>query len=282
VKKLGFICFFAFAVLPLASGLVYALLYSCGLVGALSQGWDGHAWSQTLQDSSFWTSMGLSLGIATGVLVLATGLALWLVFTLHTEMENPRFRFLFHFPLAIPPMVAAFVSFQWLGNSGILARWGAGLHASDSPENFPVLINDSLYLGVSITLLLSTFPFLFLVLHSHFKSANLLQITDLARTLGANTRQIRRKVLAPILLQRAAPTLVLYGIFLMGAYEVPLLLGRQNPAMISMFIHQKFNRFNLSDLPVAYAATVLYALFVMSLVFLFFRKKHLAKKPRRF
>lgn len=273
MKKLGLICFFAFAVLPLASGLVYALLYSFGLVGALSQGWDGHAWRQTLQDAGFWTSMGLSLGIATGVLVLATGLALWLVFVLQTEMENPRFRFLFHFPLAIPPMVAAFVSFQWLGNSGMLARWGASLGASDSPENFPVLINDSLYLGVSITLLLGTFPFLFLVLHSHFKSANLLQISDLASTLGANTRQIRCKILAPILLQRAAPTLLLYGIFLLGAYEVPLLLGRQNPAMISMFIHQKFNRFNLSDLPVAYVATVLYALLVMGLVFFFFRKK---------
>lgn len=273
MKKLGLICFFAFAVLPLASGLVYALLYSFGLVGALSQGWDGHSWRQTLQDAGFWTSMGLSLGIATGVLVLATGLALWLVFVLQTEMENPRFRFLFHFPLAIPPMVAAFVSFQWLGNSGMLARWGASLGASDSPENFPVLINDSLYLGVSITLLLGTFPFLFLVLHSHFKSANLLQISDLASTLGANTRQIRCKILSPILLQRAAPTLLLYGIFLLGAYEVPLLLGRQNPAMISMFIHQKFNRFNLSDLPVAYVATVLYALLVMGLVFFFFRKK---------
>lgn len=274
MKKLGFICFFAFAVLPLASGLVYALLYSYGLVGALSQGWSGNAWSQTLLDGGFWTSMGLSVGVATVVLVLATALALWLVFVLHKEMENPRFRFLFHFPLAIPPMVAAFVSFQWLGNSGMLSRLGAGLQASDSPENFPVLINDALYLGVAATLFLGTFPFLFLVLHSHFKSANLLQISDLASTLGAKTGQIRRIVLAPILLRRAAPTLLLYGIFLLGAYEVPLLLGRQNPAMISMFIHQKFNRFNLSDLPVAYVATVLYALLVMGLVFFFFRKRN--------
>ncbi len=50
----------------------------------------------------------------------------------------------------------------------------------------------------------------------------------------------------------------------------------QAKAMISMFINQKFRRFNLADLPVAYVATVVYALLVMALVVVFFGKKRSA------
>jgi putative spermidine/putrescine transport system permease protein len=261
--------FLLFAVFPLAAGLAYALLYSLGLVGALAQGFTLSAWADALTDAAFWRSLGLSAGLAAAVLAISTALALGLLMTLRPQLEQPRVRFLLHFPLALPPMVAAFVSFQWLGSAGMLAR----LTGAGSPEAFPPLINDPLYLGVGLTLTLTTFPFLLLIFLNHYRAANLLQITDLAATLGASAGQVRRRVLAPVLLRRAAPTLLLYGVFLFGAYEVPLLLGRQSPAMISMFIHQKFSRFNLADLPVAYMATVVYALAVMSAVLFFFGKK---------
>jgi putative spermidine/putrescine transport system permease protein len=66
-------------------------------------------------------------------------------------------------------------------------------------------------------------------------------------------------VATPVLLRRALPNLGLSGIFLFGAYEAPLLLGRQSPRMISVLIAQKFRKFNLADVPQAYALTLLYA-----------------------
>ncbi|MBK8555069.1 MAG: hypothetical protein IPL65_04535 [Lewinellaceae bacterium] len=56
--------------------------------------------------------------------------------------------------------------------------------------------------------------------------------------------------------------MVLYTIILFGAYEVPLVLGRQHPRMISVLIAQKFGRFDLLALPQAYVLTVMYALLV--------------------
>jgi len=55
----------------------------------------------------------------------------------------------------------------------------------------------------------------------------------------------------------------LYGLFLVGAYEVPLLLGRQSPRMLSVLIAQKFRRFDLLELPQAYVLTCLYAIIVV-------------------
>lgn len=272
MKKCAPAFFVAFAVLPLAAGLGYALLYSFGLVGILADGFTCSAWSKALTDSTLWMSMGLSVLIATGVVAISTALALGLLMLLRVQLESPRVRFLLHFPLAVPPMVAAFVSFQWLGNSGMLARAAQSAGWLDAPDAFPPLINDPFYLGVCATLTLLTFPFFLLVFLHQYKSDNLLQISDLAATLGAPKAYIYRHILAPVLLRRAAPTLLLFGVFLLGAYEAPLLLGRQSPMMISVLINQKFRRFNLADIPVAYVATVVYALLVLGLLLVFLRK----------
>lgn len=272
MKQITLAFFLCFAVLPLGAGLVYALLYSLGIVGALAQGFTLDAWRNTLADTTFWISLALSAMMALVVVAISTALALVSLMALRPQLERPRVRFLLHFPLAIPPIVAAFVSFQWLGSSGMLARAVHGTGWLDNPDAFPALINDPLYIGVGLTLVLTTFPFLLLIFLQQYEATHLFQITDLASTLGASAAYIRRHIVAPVLLRRAAPTLLLYGVFLFGAYEIPLLLGRQNPTMISMFINQKFRRFNLADLPAAYVATVVYALLVMLFVLFFLRK----------
>ncbi len=263
--------FLAFATLPLAAGLLYALLYSLGLVGALAQGFTLDAWHNALTNSTFWASLGLSALLAAFVVALSTLLALALLVWLRPHLERQRVRFLLHFPLAVPPIIAAFVSFQWLGSSGMLARMAWHLGWIASANGFPPLINDPFYLGVGLTMTLLTFPFLLLVFLNHYQAGNLPQLSQLAATLGASPAHIRTRVVWPVLLHRVLPTLLLYGVFLFGSYEVPLLLGRQNPAMLSVFISQKFTKFNLADLPVAYVATVVYAVVVMVIITIFLR-----------
>jgi len=265
--------FLTFAILPIAAGLVYALLYSLGIVGAMNHGFTLDHWGKIWTDRSWWASLGLSALVAVTVTLLSAGLALRLLGWLRPLLELRRVRFVLHWPLALPPIIAAFFSFQWLGNSGILARLAYHLGWSDGPADFPSLINDAYYLGVGFTLLLTTFPFFLLLFLYHYQAAQLPQLSQLSATLGASAAQIRLQVMMPILLRRAAPTLLLYFVFLLGAYEVPLLLGRQSPAMLSVFISQKFSKFNLDDLPLAYAATVLYMCILLVIVALFFKER---------
>ncbi|MEO6039023.1 MAG: ABC transporter permease, partial [Saprospiraceae bacterium] len=264
MRRVAPILFLTFAVLPLGAGLLYALLYSVGAVGALAQGFTLDAWRILLTDRTFLSTLGISILVATVSILLATALALALLMRLQPELERPRIRLLLHFPLAIPPIIAAFISFQWFGSSGMLARMAWNFGWINAADGFPPLINDPYYLGVGLTLLLLTFPFLLLLFLNHYQAAGLPQLSQLAASLGASPAYIRTHVVSPVLLRRALPALLLYGVFLLGAYEVPLLLGRQSPAMLSIYISQKFGRFNLSDLPVAYAAAVVYALLVMT------------------
>lgn len=77
----------------------------------------------------------------------------------------------------------------------------------------------------------------------------------------------------PVLLRQSFPTLVLYFIFVMGSYEIPLLLGSQSPQMMSVLTIRKLQRFDLTDMPQAYVVGVLYTVFVVGVVVFLLRKK---------
>jgi putative spermidine/putrescine transport system permease protein len=262
------IFFLFFTLCPLVLGLVYAFLYSIGIVGALSNGFTLVHWQAVLSSESFIYSVLLSVLVA--VISLGLSIILALFFTILFEKKlinnNQQLTTLFYLPLSIPPIIAAFLTFQFLSNSGIVSRIFYKIGWVANAESFPELINDQFYIGVIITQVLMTFPFLTLLFLNFYKTHNISALAQLSKALGATDHQIRSRVIVPILLQKARPNCVLFFIVLMSSYEIPLLLGRQSPMMLSVLIGQKFRKFNLADIPQAYVMTVIYAVLVIVLV----------------
>lgn len=269
MRRLPIPLFLLLTLLPLTAGLSYALAYSLGLAGALQSGFTTQHWQAVLSSPAVWASVGLSLAIAALVVALSAALALGTVLIFPKELARSPLRFGIYWPLAIPPIVAAFWGFQLLGSSGLLARLAAALSWIKGPEDFPPLINDSWQLGILFVLTMATFPFFTVVLFQFYRSERLPELLRMAHTLGAGKRQALWRVAAPVLLHKLRPLMVLFGLFLFGAYEVPLLLGSQSQRMISMLVAQKFRRFDLLELPQAYAITVLYAAVVLAILFSF-------------
>ncbi len=273
LKTLSVTLFFTFAVLPLSAGLVFAASYSVGIMGALNHGFTMEYWYKTLTDNSLWSSLILSALIALIATLISVSMALGLTILGGDVFKNRHTHFLLYLPLSMPPIIVAFWTFQAFSNAGILARVCYNIGLIKSIETFPSLINDAHYFGVVTAMVLSTFPIFTLLFLSFYATENIVAYQELATTLGATTQQNRSKVIIPILLKKARPNIILYGIFLFGAFELPLLLGRQSPRMISVRIHTQFNKFSLSDLPQAYVLTVIYACIVLITVILLFRKK---------
>jgi putative spermidine/putrescine transport system permease protein len=259
LNRIGIAVFLACTLLPLAAGLGYALAYSFGLVGGLSTGFTTAHWASVLAAPETWFSLLLSAGMATAVVALSAVLALAVVLAWGDRLDRGLPGYLVYLPLAVPPLTAAFLTFQWLGQSGMVARLGVALGLLADLEHAPEWINDRWHIGVAATLVALTAPFFTILFLQYRRAENLPQLLQMTRTLGASGRQAVWRVAAPVLLRRALPNLGLSGIFLFGAYEAPLLLGRQSPRMISVLIAQKFRKFNLADVPQAYALTLLYA-----------------------
>lgn len=249
--------------LPLLAGIVYALLTSVGLTGALSQGFTLSHWQWALESTEVWKSITFSMYIATMALAIAMCFAFFLVIYLRPQLEKGWLSRAIYMPLAIPAAVAAFFSFQMLSASGLLARFFYQLGWINSIHQFPELINDAWGIGIILTHALMAFPFLTLVLLNLYESKGILALSELASTLGARSVDIRVKVVFPILFKGIMPTLGLFFLFILGAYEIPLLLGRQDPQMITLLTLRKLQRFDLSVIPQAYVVALIYIALVL-------------------
>ena len=256
---------------PVAMSIGYAALYSLGVVGMLGDGFTMSNWAQLL-DGEFGRSIAYSAYVAGASIVLALGVALALLVSIPRVIEHPNVYRLLFIPLTLPPIVAAFVMYQLLSGGGLLSRiaWHLGLVADAGA--FPALVNDPYGISIILTHTLLVFPFLLLVLVNLWRNENLYELARVAASLGAGRWQIIRRVHAPVLLRGIFPLAALYFVFFLGAYDIPLVLDASSPRMISVLVLEKMQRYNLADIPVAYAMATWYALLCLATIGLLYTR----------
>jgi putative spermidine/putrescine transport system permease protein len=242
-----------FSALPFLLATIFALLYSFGIIGFSAEGPGLQYWSAAVSDWHFYQSIVFSVSIAGLSTLLSFIFALFL---------NRKINFLLYFPLVLPPIVIGFIFFYLLGNSGLFSRIAYALGWIKDLNEFPWLIHDPFGVGIVIALTFSMTPFFALYLSHIYKNENIEKMEAIAESLGATKTSIFNQITIPILLLKSKNILFLYFIFALGSYEIPLLLGSSHPQMITPFILEKITRFNLNDIPVGYAMTVMIMLII--------------------
>ncbi len=265
--------FVAIATFPLLAGLVYAALYSVGLAGALSDGFTWRHWQALWAEGVLWQTLGFSLYIAVVSIALSWLGALWLVWLSRGRLQKGVLGYLLFLPLGIPAIAAAFFIFQWLGSTGWLSRLADQIGLIQQPQDFPNWVNDPFGIGILAAHILLALPFFTLLLANIYRQERLSALIVLGQTLGASTYQQVRRIVIPLLWQRSRPVVLVYLLFVLGSYEIPLLLGRSHPEMVSVFVIRKLQRFSLDTIPQGMAMAVLYVVLVLLALFLFYRKR---------
>ncbi|QMU29938.1 ABC transporter permease subunit [Adhaeribacter radiodurans] len=263
--------FLLLAVLPVAGGLVYGLANSFGLTGVLSTGFTLEHWHQVLSSSALLDSLAYSIYIALVASSLATVLALFLALYFKKSLHRGALSYLLFLPLTIPAMIMGFLIFELLTKSGLLSRIVYQAGWLIDLQNFPSLVHDSWGFGIILAHVCMEVPFLTLLFHAIYQEQELHLLKAVSENLGAEKFYFLRHVAFPILLKTAAPNLMLYFIFILGSYEIPLLIGSQQHQMVAVLAVQKFQRFNLLDIPQGYAISVAFTGLVLLLLLLFFK-----------
>jgi putative spermidine/putrescine transport system permease protein len=261
---------------PLAAGLGFMLLYSTGVIGLLASGFTLRYWARVLADGHTWISLAYSAWIGAISLGASLGLAFTLQAALGPRLRAGALRGLLFLPMAIPPLVAALLSVELLGNAGLVARLAHAVGWIERPEEFPTLLYTTSGVGILFAHVTLVTPFLLLLLDRLARHESIAELEQVARTLGASHWQAWRRVRLPVLWRACTPVLSVYFLVLTGAYEVPLLLGAQYPSMISVLIQRRFSQFDLGTRPEAYALASLYACLAAGLLLVLFasRAKH--------
>lgn len=258
MKTLSTTAFVVCIVVPAVAALALSAVYASGYFHADHPSIASFA--QMAHSSRFLKALGYTLTLALAVVAVSTLLALRLTKLLNRRMHMSTW---FLLPFAIPPVVAAFFSFHLFSGSGFLSRIAYAAGFTTSPVDFPALVNDSFGIGTFITHCMLTFPF-FLVYFIYLRSDERLeQLARTARTLGASDQQVWKYVLRPALLHKSAPLLLVFFVFVVGTYEIPLLLGSQSVRAMVPVIVDQIKGYNLKGIPVGYAMALTYGLIIM-------------------
>lgn len=271
--RLGLALLFVLVAAPVVFSLVYALLYSLGLTGLLSDGFTLTHWQAVLSSGEIWSSFGLSLYVAVSTMVLTVGLALALSLGWREPLRSGPLSTLIYLPLALPGAVAAFFTLQVLSGGGLLARVLAAVGMVEEPAAMVSLVHDRLAIGIVVAHVIAAVPFFTLLFVQLYDTERIAELRRLAVSLGASRWQTVVRVALPVLLYRASTNLVLYFIWVLGSFEIPLLLGRQAPQMLSVVTYRKFSLFDLLEKPQAYVVALMYTLLVFVLLGIVFGRQ---------
>ena len=242
-----------------ALALTMALAHSVGALGWPPRAsFDGSGWRMLFADGGLWLSCAYSLALTIVTLTLAVACALLLLAALGDRVRHGWLARVLFLPLAVPPVVAALLGFTLLSDSGLLSRISHALGWTATPAAFPALIFDAGGCGIVLTHLALVTPLFVLVFDRLQEQLRVPLLMQQAKALGASRYQAWRRVALPLLLRQARPVIAVYGIALLGAYELPLLLGAAHPSMVSVTIQRALGGYDLAQRPYGYAMASVY------------------------
>jgi putative spermidine/putrescine transport system permease protein len=267
----GILAFVLLAVWPVSMAFGYALLYSLELVGLLSSGFTLDHWSRALRSRDTWASLGLSVAVAAAVTGLSAVVAFGWVRGLGTRLDGGWMARGALIPIATPAVVAALVVLQWFSASGWLNRALTALGWLSAPTDGWSWVQDPASVGIVLAHAYGASAFLALAFRGIVRTERIDELETLAASLGASVTRRVTGVVIPVLLRRAVGPLSLVFVVTLGSYEIPLLLGRQSPQMLSILVQRKFGRYDLSQKPEAMVIAVLYAVLLTAAVWILIR-----------
>lgn len=247
---------------PVVVGAVYSLAASVGLAGAGGTGFTLATWHELVRAGEVWRSVGWTL--------MTAGLGTALAFAAAVAVARGAggsllARQLALVPLALPHVAGALAALLLLGQSGFLSRVAHAAGWIDGPADFPALVYDRAGIGVTLAFAWKEFPFLLLnaiaVLDSRDRT-----LEETARSLGADAAQTWRRVTWPLLWRGMAPAVVAVFAFLVGQYEMSVLLAPSDPLPLSMLTQERAVDPDLARRGAAHALALVALLLTMGLV----------------
>ncbi len=257
-------------------GLMQSLSYM-PLIGLTEPGLD--AYRAIFTDEQFGQSLLLTLGISISATLLTVVIAIVSAMALRHSFFGKRVvNFMYQFPITIPHLVIAIGTMFLFSQSGTFARLAYYVGIISDQGQFPQLVNDQLGLGIIYVYIWKQIPFVGIIVLAIMQSMGN-NYEELARSLGASKWQTFRYILLPIIIPGILPASIICFAFTFGSYEVPFLLGRPYPAVLSILAYRLYDNVDLNARPQAMAMAVFMTVFLMLFVLAY--KKLLNKASGR-
>lgn len=268
MKRRSHLFLYTIVLLPVVLAFYFAARYSFGFLNVPSIQEGGAHWKAVLYDQSFWTSLIFSAVVAVASVGMAVLLGAIFGFNSYRERSSERASFVWYGAMIFPPVVAAWLGFQWIGQSGWFSRVFFQMGLIQGPADFPAwILGNSPWALILIHGCLIT-PFFTLYFFDLYRSLKFNELLQMSQNFGMSLHQFFRYSGLQLLTKKTLPIIVLYTVLIMGSYEIPLIVGGVYPKMLSVFIVDKLQKFDLANVPQAYVVTVIYFFVAATIILL--------------
>ena len=100
--QVGLVLFIVLAILPIVFSIMYALSYSTGLTGLLSEGFTLSHWKTVAYGNEIWLSFILSIYISLCTVIITISCSLTIALLFRTNLSAGPLSYIIYLPLAIP------------------------------------------------------------------------------------------------------------------------------------------------------------------------------------
>ncbi|WP_416147952.1 ABC transporter permease [Salipaludibacillus sp. HK11] len=242
--------------------LVTALFVGHGLFMAAKESFvtDGneiifHYYVELWKHDTFLYSLRVSVWVAFISTAISLVIGLLITRVMFRLFSRDGWKFIAWFPMLIPHFVAAYICFLLFAPSGWLSSVFFQIGWLESMSQFPVFVNDPLYIGVIFTYIWKEIPFVVLMLLPVYQEMDL-RFEDVSRTLGGNKWSVFKTVEFPWVWPISLEVFLILFVFILGAFEVPALLGVTYPKMIPVLAYEWFYQGQWANRPLAQAMMI--------------------------
>lgn len=231
--------------------------------------WDHYR--TVIGDDRFVSSLLLTFQIALISTFLSMVIAVAIALVLRRRFTGSGFAtFVFQVPLPVPHLVAASGMLLLFTQSGVISRVLVAGGLTETPADFPVLTFDRWGISIILSYLWKEVPFIGLVVLAVLKGIGP-QFEELAMSLGASKWQRFRYVLLPLIMPGLLSSSIIIFAFAFSNYEIPLLLGVPDPAVLPVFSFRLFNDPDITLRPQAMASAMVLAMSALLFLILYRR-----------
>jgi putative spermidine/putrescine transport system permease protein len=201
-------------------------------------------YSRFFSDARDLRTIGVTLGIALPVTLLAVGLAVPLSYHMRRGVPGEKLiAFFLIVPVTLGTVLISEGMLTFMGPNGWLNQLILALHLAEKPIQF-----THNYAGVAISVGLQGFPYAFLMLLGYVSGINP-DLEKASQMLGANKWQTFRKILFPLMVPGIAISFCLNFVMAFSLFPSAVLLGQPSgpQRVIALAAYQwAFEKFNFN------------------------------------
>lgn len=173
-------------------------------------------------------------------------------------------------PLVLPHIAVAFLVLLLWSQTGIISSFLGKIGLIDEYTQFPDFIYRWNGAAIVFAYVYKEIPFVMLMVLSVLENFDRNQIIT-AKMLGGKEVRIFVKVVLPFLLPIIHTLFVILFVYSFGAFDIPFILGKSSPSMMSVKIFRLYFMRDISARPESLAALAFVLIFSVLSIYLYFR-----------